>query len=392
MRNASFDYFVRNDREAELVKRADRLAKLFAQRAARHDEEGSFPFENFEALKEEGYLKITVPKEYGGDEVSLYEMLLMQEYLARGDGSTALAVGWHVGIMLDLRITRAWPEQLYEDFCREVVNEGAMINKFATEPSTGSPSRGGKPATIAERTEDGWVITGRKTFSTLSPILHHFVVTATIANEDIVGEFFIRKSDRIRIEETWNTLGMRATGSHDLVLDQVKVPFDALIQKSNPGKKEHRKDNGWLLHIPACYIGIAHAARDFAVQFATNYRPNSLPGPISELPHIQDKIGQMEAELRTARTVLYSVADRWDQDIEGRHHLKTELGLAKYIATNSAISIVDKAMRIVGAASLSKTNPLERMYRDVRSGLHNPPMDDVVIRELAQAAIREMTD
>jgi alkylation response protein AidB-like acyl-CoA dehydrogenase len=100
----------------------------------------------------------------------------------------------------------------------------------------------------------------------------------------------------------------------------------------------------------------------------------------------------MEAELRAARIVLYSVADRWDQDIEGRRNLKTELGLAKYIATNSAISIVDKAMRIVGAASLSKTNPLERMYRDVRSGLHNPPMDDVVIRELAQAAIREITD
>ncbi len=144
---------------------------------------------------------------------------------------------------------------------------------------------------------------------------------------------------------------------------------------------------GALLHIPACYLGIAWAARDFAVQFAADYRPSSLTGPIAELPHIQQKIGEMEQERITARTLLYSVADRWDRLPEERASMRPELGLAKTVATNAAIRIVDLAMRIVGGSSLSRSLPLERMYRDVRAGLHNPPMDDSVIAMLARRAV-----
>lgn len=385
--------FVRNEREAQLVEMADQLASRFAERAAQHDIEGSFPLENFEELKAAGYHKLPLPLESGGESLSLYELLLVQERLARGDGSTALAVGWHMGIILNLRTTREWPEELYTSFCCEVAQHGAMINKFDSEPATGSPSRGGKPQTTAEKVAGGWTITGRKTFSTLSPILDHFVVSASIAGEDRVGQFFVRKSDDVRIEETWDTLGMRATGSHDLILEQAFVP-DANVIKIVELAERHtlNKDNGWLLHIPACYIGIAYAARDYAIQYARNYRPNSLSTPISALPHIQDQMGRMEVELKTARTLLYSVADRWDHDVEGRSSLKADLGLAKYVVTNAAIAVVDKAMRIVGGASLFRKLPLERMYRDVRAGLHNPPMEDAVIRDLAQSALKEWDD
>ncbi|WCK55250.1 acyl-CoA/acyl-ACP dehydrogenase [Aneurinibacillus sp. Ricciae_BoGa-3] len=390
MGRKEIDYFIRNEREAELAALADGLAERFKERAPIHDAEGSFPFENFEELKQSGYLKLTTPKEYGGEEISLYEMLLAQERIARGDGSTALAVGWHMGLMLNLRITRPWPEELFAKFCRDVVENGAMINSFASEPVTGSPTRGGKPATTAERTDSGWVITGRKTYSSLSPILDQFIVSASIAGEDKVAEFLIRKSDRVHIEETWNTLGMRATGSHDIILDHAEVPANAFIREFIPGKsKGDSRGNGWLLHIPACYLGIAVAARDFALNFVRSYRPNSLQKPIAELPHIQEKIGQMEAELKTARTLMYAVAARWDDNPGERGDLADELGLVKYTATNSAISIVDKAMRVVGGASLYRTYPLERMFRDVRAGLHNPPMDDAVIRNLALSALNE---
>ncbi|UOF89326.1 acyl-CoA/acyl-ACP dehydrogenase [Fodinisporobacter ferrooxydans] len=387
----SMDEFIRNDREQELIQMVDTLAARFAKRAAKYDVEGSFPFENFADLKSAGYLKLTVPKEFGGDEISLYEMLLLQERLATGDGSTALAVGWHVGLMLNLRYTRSWPDGLYAEFCRNVVEKGTMLNNFASEPTTGSPTRGGRPATIAERVDGGWVITGRKTFSTLSPVLDQFVVTASIANEDSVGEFLVAKSEGVQVEETWDTLGMRGTGSHDLILQRAFVEDGKLLRRVVPGEKslQDQLGNGWLLHIPACYLGIAFSARNFAVQFAKRHRPNSLQGSISELPHIQSQIGQMEAELRTARTLMYSIAERWDQDIENRPHFKTELGLVKYVATNSALSVVDKAMRIVGGLSLYRTLPLERMYRDVRAGLHNPPMDDAVIRDLAKTALSE---
>ncbi|MBS4218736.1 acyl-CoA/acyl-ACP dehydrogenase [Bacillus sp. FJAT-49711] len=382
------DYFIRNEREQRFAEMADNLAVNFAKRAFEHDVEGSFPFENFQDMKEAGYLKTTVPKEYGGDGASLYEMVLMQERIAKGDGSTALGVGWHVGMMLSLRENREWPEELFKDFCEKVVEDGEMINSFASERATGSPARGGRPQTTAEKTADGWIISGRKTFSTLSPILNYFTVSAGIKDENKIGRFLVKKSENVEIEETWNTMSMRATGSHDVILDNVHVPDSALIEIEIPGEKTHHQtDSGWMLHIPACYIGIAHAARDFAVKFALNYRPNSLPGPIAEVEHIQQKIGKIEAELKTARMLLYSVADRWDKNPAERLGLKSELGLVKYVATNSALSIVDQAMRIVGGGSLSRKLPLERMYRDVRAGLHNPPMDDAVLKGLATAAL-----
>ncbi|MCZ8518463.1 MULTISPECIES: acyl-CoA dehydrogenase family protein [Paenibacillus] len=391
------DRWIRSEREAAIAARSDRLAALFAQRAPKHDAEGSFPFENFADLQAAGYLALTVPEEYGGEEASLYELVLAQERLARGDGSTALAVGWHLGQLFQLRGTGAWPEGLYASMCREVAENGALINHLATEPSTGSPSRGGKPATTACRTDGGWVLSGRKTFSTLSPILEHFTVSASVSGTDDTGVFFVRRGPGVRVEETWNTLGMRATGSHDVVLDRVFVPEQEVIRLSHQAAMGPPGDTGWLLHIPACYIGIAWAARDFALDYALHHRPNSLSGPISDLPHIRRQIGDMETEWMKARTLLYSAAGRWDEAPDLRPLLKGELGLAKITAVNSAIRIVDLAMRIVGGASLSRSCPLERLYRDVRAGLHNPPMEDAVIEDLAGQALagreaREMVE
>lgn len=390
--NVKDDPFIRNEKEKRLVEWAAQLAACFAARAPKHDLEGSFPFENIADLKESGYVALTVPREYGGEEITLYEMLLIQEKLATGDGSTALSIGWHMGLMLHFRTTRSWPEKLFAAFCRDVVETGTLLNHLATERSAGSPSRGGIPQTEAVKTEGGWLITGRKTFSTLSPVLDTFLVSASMAGMNQVGDFLVRRSDRVRIEETWNTMGMRATGSHDMILDQAYVPEEALIRSHTVGQKLQPPSdaNGWLLHVPACYLGIAQAARDFAVSFAKTYQPASLPSPIADLPTVQQQIGLLEAELLTARHLMYGIADRWDTQPEQRLKLVPELGLVKYVATNHAISIVDKAMRIVGGASLSRSLPLERLYRDVRAGLHNPPMDENVIRNLALRAIAEM--
>ncbi|MFC0334442.1 acyl-CoA dehydrogenase family protein [Paenibacillus sepulcri] len=378
------DQYIRSEEERMRAGKVEELAARFAERAARHDHEGSFPFENFADLREAGYLKLTVPQEFGGDGLSLYDLVMLQERLAYGDGSTALAVGWHIGQVLHLRTTRKWPQNIFADLCRSIVKDGTMINTFASEAATGSPSRGGRPETTAVAIEGGWRITGRKTFSTLSPILDRFVVSAYIPDEDCTGDFLVHRTDRVTVVETWDTLGMRATGSHDVVLDEVFAGTD--MRLSGKGMDD---GGGWLLHIPACYMGIALAARDYALEFARSYRPNSLAEPIASIPSVQHLIGEMEVELRTARSLLYAAADRWDREKENRPSLKPELGLAKYAVTNNAIKVVDLAMRIVGASSLSRKQPLERYYRDVRAGLHNPPMDNMVLNSLAAAALGE---
>ena len=359
------------------------LVEKFKKRAFKIDEEGTFPFENIQELKEAGYTRLSLESKYGGDELRLYDFLLFQELIAQGDASTALSIGWHMGITMDLCEKQPWNQQML-DFIFKEIEKGALINTAATEPKTGSPTRGGKPETTAVKTKKGWQINGRKTFTTMSPVLNYFLVKASIEGEEEIGLFLIpRETSGLSIEETWDMIAMRGTGSHDLVLENVDIEHDFLVERLGGFKKN--EPSGWLLHIPACYMGTAIAARDYAVAFAKEYSPNSIEGTISELPNVQRLVGEMELELMQARHFMYSVASKWDETSD-RSALAGELAAVKHVVTNSACTVVDKAMRIVGARSLQRSNPLQRYYRDVRAGLHNPPMDDMTVINLAKQA------
>lgn len=361
------------------------MANHFSSRAAKIDEEGSFPFENMGELVESGYTQLTVPKRYGGEGISLYELVRLQEQIAVGDGATALSIGWHMGIIKNLDEKRIWEESTFERVMEDV-KKGALLNGAASEPQTGSPTRGGRPTTNAEKTSSGWTLNGRKTFTTLSPMLDYFIVSASIKNSTETGNFLVHRSlSGVSIEETWDSIAMRGTGSHDLVLSNVRVGEEDFVEQFEPGKKGA---NGWLLHIPACYLGIAKAARKYAIKFAKSYSPNSIDGTIADIPTVQARIGEMEIRLMEAEYFLYSVAKQWDSSSEEMlASLNPELSAVKHSVTNKAIQVVDLAMRIVGARSLSIKNPLQRYYRDVRAGLHNPPMDDMTIQILAKKAI-----
>ncbi len=381
--------FIRTERQEQLFNQVAELADEFQSRSSTYDEEASFPVENIEALKKAGYTSLTVPSKYGGEDISLYELVLLQERLAQGDGSTALSIGWHLGIMMDIWEKQDWTTDKIAWIAKEVQN-GALINRAVTEPKTGSPTRGGKPETLAKKVNDKWCITGRKTYTTMAPVLDYFIIIASIEGSDQLGEFVIdRDLSGVYIEETWDMISMRGTGSHDLVLDQVLVTEDNLVNVITPGGKT--LPSGWLLHIPACYLGIAMAARNYALNFANEYSPNSIKGTIKELPNVQRLVGEIEVELMKARHLMYAVARKWDEmDQSGQAFLASELAAVKYVATNTAIAVVDKAMRIVGAASLQRKNPLQRYYRDVRAGLHNPPMDDMTISNLAKNAFHSL--
>lgn len=366
-------------------------ARPFKERALQHDLDNSFPYENFEDLKAIDYPLLTVPKRYGGLGISLVEMLQAQEVIATYDGSTALSIGWHMGIVKNLGETNAWDENIYEKVAKDIVEKGALLNNAATEPATGSPTRGGRPETFAVPTKDGWVLNGRKSFTTLSPMLDYFVVSASIDGTEKVASFLIHnRFDGVSIDETWDSVAMKATGSHDLVLTDVQVSKENLVQYLTPGKKSAQ---GWLLHIPACYLGIAKAAQQEALQFATTYSPNHTDGTIADFPSVRQRIGEIELRLFEMETLLYTTAKKWDQRKESiRQTMQNELGAVKLSVVNKALEVVDLAMRIVGARSLSAKNPLQRYYRDVRAGLHNPPMDDMTIMALATQSIQKLSD
>ncbi|MHA6487693.1 acyl-CoA dehydrogenase family protein [Bacillus cabrialesii] len=375
--------FIQNDQQRQWMERIGRIADEFQQTAAEDDEQGRFPAEKIQKLRDAGYTALTLPASHGGGGISVYDMLLYQERLARGDAPAALSIGWHMSVIGELGEGNSWDKDVFAFIAKEVQN-GAVINRAATEANTGSPTRGGRPGTNAVKKDGKWAVNGRKTFTTMSQALDYFLVTAWIEEKQSTGVFLIHKDDPgLSVEETWDMMAMRATGSHDLVLNGVTLDEDKLVELLQGPRGA--KPNGWLLHIPAIYLGIAQAARDYAVQFASEYSPNSLKGPIKNVPAVQQRTGEMELELTNARHFLFHIAQLYD-DLERRPHLRSELGAAKHIVTNAALSVVDKAMRIVGAKSLERTNPLQRYYRDARAGLHNPPMDDAVIQKLASEA------
>ncbi|SHG35450.1 acyl-CoA dehydrogenase family protein [Ornithinibacillus halophilus] len=365
------------------------VVKPFLERADKHDKEISFPFDNFQDLKEIGYPAVTIPKQYGGLGISLSELLQFQEVIAKADGSTALAIGWHMGLVKHIGENHSWKEDQYRKLVQDIMEKGSLINAAATEPATGSPTRGGRPETTARKENGKWIISGRKTFTTLAPTLDYIIVRASIEGTDKVGNFLVKHNLKgVKIVETWDSIAMRATGSHDLVLEQVELEENDFLEELQGGKAPA---TGWLLHIPACYNGIAKAAKEYATHFATTYSPNSMEGTISTIPSVQQKIGEMELLTMQNDQFLYGVAAKWDQsDYETRQKMQSELGAAKYTIVNQAVKIVDLAMRIVGARSLSEKNPLQRYYRDVRAGIHNPPMDDMIITQLAKKAINEI--
>lgn len=373
------------------VQLIEKTAEQFKETSQQHDEQLTFPFENFDKLKAVGYPALSIPKEYGGGGISLTELMKHQETIAKYDGATALSIGWHMGIIMDIGEKRTWNEEKYKKVVRDVIENGALINNLATEPATGSPTRGGRPETTARKQGGQWILNGRKTFSTLSPVLKYAIIVASIEETDEVGEFLVDMGlPGVTIEETWNSIAMRASGSHDVVLEDVAVEEEHLVAFRTPGKKD---PSGWLLHIPACYLGIARAAQDAALKFAKSYSPNSIKGTISELPNVQEKLGKIELLAMEAEAFLYSATKEWDQaDAEAQKSMGPKLGAVKTSIVNKAVEIVDLSMRVVGAKSLNADNELQRHYRNVRAGLHNPPMDDIVIVNLAKHSLERTDD
>jgi alkylation response protein AidB-like acyl-CoA dehydrogenase len=384
-----FPPYPKTGRQGELMRLADELAEVIAAQADEHDRNNTFPFDSFAALREAGYLTLTVPEELGGRGATPLELMLAQERLARGNASVALGTTMHLSVVAGLVDNRAWPPVLFERVMREVVNEGAMINSAASEPDLGSPSRGGMYATTAVRDGGGWRINGRKNWTTLSPILRYTIVLLSEVQPDgsqIRGNFLVPMDTAgVRIDETWDNMGMRATGSHDVVYDNVFVPNEFRLPPSK--EAPNTTVSRWGLVGSAVYLGIASAARDFAVDYAKKRKPAGMKTTIAELPTVQQKIAQIEVKLLQARAVLYSTIEAWEDYPEHRPQIGWRFAAAKHTVTNNAVEITDLAMRIVGSAGQFRRYPLERYFRDAHSGLGNPPIDDIAVSIVGKAAL-----
>jgi alkylation response protein AidB-like acyl-CoA dehydrogenase len=376
---------------ADIIATATELSRTFAERAATYDAEGSFATDNFLDIRSSGYSSLPVPAEFGGWGAGLRDSVMAQEILAKGDGSTALAIAMHIWTIGWAAQAEKWPEDLFAQLCQEVVTQGALINTCATEPELGSPAHGGRPSTTAFHNGTAWIINGRKSFASMAPVLKYFVIPASIQGEDAVGRFLVPRQPGLTVEPNWDVVGMRSTGSNDITLQDVQVPERYLIDQFVPQAPDRNKavQNAWfVLTVSAVYLGIAAAAHQFALKFAQERIPSALGKPIATLESIQRRLGKAEYKLQMARSILYYTAEQWDANPDKRSEMGDAVIVAKLTVTNQAIEIVNAAMRVVGGTSLSKRLPLERYQRDVYAGLFHPLSDDSALPLLGRVALQ----
>lgn len=377
---------------ARRLAEADALAAAFAARAAELDAEAAFPHANIHDLRTAGWPALVVPRDLGGDGAGLLDTVRLIERLAAGDGSTALAFAMHLQTLGSAAASRSWPADRFAAVCHAVVARGALVNACASEPELGSPSRGGLPRTVARRDGDGWRITGRKSFASLAPVLEYVIVPAALEGEaETIGRFLVPRQPGMAVVETWDGMGMRATGSHDVTLDNVPVPgTDLLYRQSAAAPDPYQPDaNAWFtLAVSAVYLGVGTAALTAALRYANDRVPTALGKPIATVDAVQRRAGRGDLALTAARALLHRVAGDWDRAPARRSGLGADVVAAKLYVTNAAIEAADEAMRLAGGAAMRRDLPLERHFRDVRAGLYHPPSDDQGLALLGRLALK----
>jgi alkylation response protein AidB-like acyl-CoA dehydrogenase len=362
-----------------LLAKAKTLADQFALSASHYDETGNFPFVNFDALFDAGLLRLTASLDNGGFGGGLTEAQAVIAEIARGEPSTALVLAMHYNHHKGLGAGTKWPRHLVERVSRANLEGVALLNAAQVEPRIGSPSHGHPPETIARRHGDAWRISGHKQYATGIPGLKWISVLAlTDDSEPRIASFLVpNPSKGLHVVETWQATGMRATASHDLILDEVEVPLADIIdpQPASGGLKRDEAGMAWyFLQIASVYQGAARAAADWITGFAAKYAPGSLGAPIATLPRIQEGLGEIEIKLSSNDRLLRSAA----ADADAGRLAGIESAAVKHQVIENAVAVTTLALDLGGNPGLRRDLPLERHHRDVVTGRAHAPQNNMI--------------
>lgn len=362
------------------LEKVRQIAGGLRDRLARDDLEGRFPHAFLDQLRDAGLLGLTAPVEYGGRAVGLAAAAELVREIGKADPSTALIVVMHYVSLATLPKGR-WQKPLLQKVVEGGARRGELINSLRVEPDLGTPLRGGLPATTARRVADGWRLSGRKIYSTGSEGLTWGLVWGRTDEDDPrIGQFLVPLSaPGVRIEKSWDTLGLRGSASHDVVFEDVHLPPEYAADIRKPVEWQARAEEGgnWIgLLLGALYTGVAEAARDWIVHFLKTRVPANLGKPLAELPRQQEAVGAIEELLAVNLRLIRSIAAEIDAGTPPR---PTEAGFLKHVTTENAIRAVDAALKLSGNHGIARRNPLERHYRDVLCGRIHSPQEDMVL-------------
>jgi alkylation response protein AidB-like acyl-CoA dehydrogenase len=354
----------------------DDLLQKFAERAGAYDRDNRFFHEDFEDLRQAGYLTLPVPSELGGGGLNLAEMCREQRRLGYYAPATALGINMHVywlGLVADL-----WRQgdRSLEWLLKEAV-EGEVFNAGHSERGNDLPAL--LSTTKAERVAGGFRFTGHKMFCSLAPVWTRYGLHGLWADAEggpkIVHAFLPRSADGYRIIETWDTMGMRATRSDDVLLDGAFVP-DKYVARLVPAGGADAFVLGlfaWaLMGFANIYYGMAQRAIDLAVPEVKKKTSVAVSRNMAYHPELQHSIAEMMLAFDPIGPHLDSVAEDWSAGVDHGAAWPAKLVSAKHHAVEACWKIVDKAMEVSGGAGMFRANALERMFRDARCGRFHP--------------------
>ncbi|WP_246375850.1 acyl-CoA dehydrogenase family protein [Gluconacetobacter takamatsuzukensis] len=366
----------------------DQLVARFAQRAARHDRSGEIALDNLADLRDAGLLALALPPASGGQGIGVRQITEIVGRIAQGDPSTALILAMQYLQSGAIARSPAWSDTVRGELFASIVRDGALINALRVEPELGTPARGGLPATSVRHDGTAWRLNGRKIFSTGSTALKWGVVwSRTEEDTPRVGQVLVPLDlPGVRIEQSWNQMGMRATGSHTVIFENVALPDHYLVNLAPPGSAPDEAVALATWHavvVGALYDGVARAARDWLIGFLHARAPSNLGAPLSTLPRFHTLLGEIDALLLTNSALIDHALRRE----EAGEQAGTDAGLVKQVVTENAIAAVGKAVAAIGNPGLSQDNPLERHYRDVLCGRIHTPQGDSALASAGRAAL-----
>lgn len=373
----------------------DEILQRCHERAPAYDRENRFFQEDFEELRDAGYLKMAVPVELGGMGKTLAEVCREQRRLAYYAPATAVAINMHLywtGNAADL--WRSGDTSL-EWLLRAAVN-GEVFAAGHAEGGNDIPLI--YSSTKAERVEGGYRFTGHKSFGSLSPVWNYLGMHGMTEVDEgngqgakIVHAFMARSDEGYTIKETWDTLGMRATRSDDTVLERVFVPNERIVRVVPTGFAG--SDDfvfgifGWFLPtISNVYFGIAQRALDLTLENVKRKRSLAMSRTMDNHAGVQFAIAEMVMDLETIEPLLEKTAQDWSDGVEHDDWL-IKLLVTKAVAVEKAWNVVDTAFELGGGFGIFKVNELERLFRDARLGRVHPANSSLSRELIAKTAL-----
>jgi acyl-CoA dehydrogenase len=350
---------VHQDFQASARAFVDRQVRPLVESA---EEAGSFPAELWKQLGSAGLLGLITPEAHGGADGDGLAVALLAEELARASGGIAVTALVSAYMAAPHVIRHGTPAQ--QDRWLAPLAAGEAVAAIAvTEPGTGSDVA--RVGTTARRTEDGWLLNGRKMFITNAGLADLIIVAARTGDAGRGGlTLFLvgRGTDGLSLGRPLAKMGWHSSDTREVLLDDVALPADAVLGSENRGFYQIM-EAFQLERVALAAMGIGHAAEclDLAREYAG--QREAFGEPLTHLQTIRHRLAAMEVELEAARLITYQAAARLDA---GHPEAARSVARAKYLAAISANRIVDDAVQLFGGAGFVEESPVARHYRDVR--------------------------